>query len=176
MSTHIRVSCGRYITLFSEELTGSLPLLKVPVSPFNNNLALDQMEVAYSTLLQRDVPGPERERTIGSTRRFAKDNREHPKIVSYAFPPFHVLTISSLPFSHRSPPPASAATIPSFSPSCVRYTKSTAQSRSSTLTRISTRGGRGPQKSASRTAASSTSRTKRACYQTRACTPASDAR
>ncbi|KAI0295015.1 Arginase/deacetylase [Russula brevipes] len=54
----------------------------VPVSPFNNALALDQMEVAYSTLLQRDVPQADRERTIGSTRRFAKDNREHPKIVS----------------------------------------------------------------------------------------------
>ncbi|KAH9964187.1 Arginase/deacetylase [Russula dissimulans] len=54
----------------------------VPISPFNNSLALDQMEVAYSTLLQRDIPWPDRERPIGSTRRFAKDNREHPKIVS----------------------------------------------------------------------------------------------
>ncbi|KAF8506556.1 hypothetical protein F5888DRAFT_1791011 [Russula emetica] len=54
----------------------------VPVSPFNNTLALDQMEVAYSTLLQRDVPHPDLERTIGSTRPFARDNREHPKIVT----------------------------------------------------------------------------------------------
>ncbi|KAI9507812.1 arginase family-domain-containing protein [Russula earlei] len=54
----------------------------VPVSPFNNTLALDQMEVAYSTLLWRDVPDPDRERTVGSTRPFAKDDREHPKIVS----------------------------------------------------------------------------------------------
>jgi len=54
----------------------------VPISPFNNSLALDQMEVAYSTLLQRDMPWPDRERPIGSTRRFAKDNREHPKIIS----------------------------------------------------------------------------------------------
>ncbi|KAI0285483.1 Arginase/deacetylase [Russula aff. rugulosa BPL654] len=54
----------------------------VPVSPFNNTLALDQMEVAYSTLLQRDVPYPDLEREIGSTRPFAKDKREHPKIVT----------------------------------------------------------------------------------------------
>jgi agmatinase len=59
------------------------PLLpKVPVSPFNNTLALDQMEVAYSTLLQRDVPHPNLERMIGSTRPFARDKREHPKIVT----------------------------------------------------------------------------------------------
>ncbi|KAI0003815.1 arginase family-domain-containing protein [Russula compacta] len=54
----------------------------VPVSPFNNALALDQMEIAYHTLLQRDVPHPDRERTTGSTRPFAKDNREHPKIIT----------------------------------------------------------------------------------------------
>jgi agmatinase len=55
----------------------------VPVSLFNNELALDQMEVAYTTLLRRDVPHPDHERTIGSTRPFAKDHREHPKIVTY---------------------------------------------------------------------------------------------
>ena len=59
-----------------------LSLSKVPVSPFNNTLALDQMEVAYSTLLQRDVPHLDVERAIGSTRPFARDNREHPKIVT----------------------------------------------------------------------------------------------
>lgn len=52
--------------------------LKVLVSSFNNDeLALDQMEVAYS-LLRCDVPHPEHERMIGSTRPFAKDHREHP--------------------------------------------------------------------------------------------------
>ncbi len=58
--------------------------LEVPVSLFNNELALNQMEVAYSTLLQREVPRPGRERKIGSTRPFAKDPKEHPKIVTYA--------------------------------------------------------------------------------------------
>ncbi|KAF8265767.1 hypothetical protein EI94DRAFT_1685241 [Lactarius quietus] len=51
----------------------------VPLSPFENAVALDQMEVAYSTLLQRDVA---RTDAGGSTRRFAKDNREHPKIIT----------------------------------------------------------------------------------------------
>ncbi|KAH9965129.1 arginase family-domain-containing protein [Lactifluus volemus] len=54
----------------------------VPLSPFDNALALDQMEVAYSTLLQRDVAHTGLERTIGSTRPFSKDNKEHPRIVS----------------------------------------------------------------------------------------------
>jgi agmatinase len=57
---------------------------KVPLSPFDNALALDQMEVAYSTLLQHDVAHTGLERTIGSTRPFSKDNKEHPRIVSYA--------------------------------------------------------------------------------------------
>ena len=45
------------------------------------------MEVAYSTLLQREVPHPDRVRKIGSTRPFAKDNKEHPKIVTYVVRP-----------------------------------------------------------------------------------------
>ena len=73
--------------------------LKVPVSSFNNELALDQMEVAYSTLLQRDVPHPDHERMIGATRPFAKDHREHPKIVTYVLCFFtsYFLSPSSLP-------------------------------------------------------------------------------
>ncbi|KAH9031856.1 Arginase/deacetylase [Lactarius hengduanensis] len=54
----------------------------VPVNPFDNALAIDQMEVAYSTLLQRDVVRTDTEAVVGSTRSFAKDNKEHPKIVT----------------------------------------------------------------------------------------------
>jgi hypothetical protein len=93
---------------------------KVPVSPFNNALALDQMEVAYSTLLQRDVPQADRERTIGSTRRFAKDNREHPKIVSYAPVAISFKPSTSHLIAAPFHVPASVATTPSFSPSFAR--------------------------------------------------------
>lgn len=54
----------------------------VPISPFDNALAIDQMEVAYSTLLHRDVALTDTEGMIGPTRPFAKDNKEHPKIVT----------------------------------------------------------------------------------------------
>ncbi|KAI0308333.1 Arginase/deacetylase [Multifurca ochricompacta] len=55
----------------------------VPINPFDNALALDQMEVAYSTLLQRDVAFTSLEdMPISSTRPLAKDNKEHPKIVT----------------------------------------------------------------------------------------------
>jgi agmatinase len=82
---------------------------KVPVSPFDNALALDQMEVAYSTLLQRDTAHTGLERKIGSTRPFAKDNKEHPRIVSYV--------LCSSPSCHEPTvlPPAWAVTIPSCS-------------------------------------------------------------
>jgi Arginase family len=83
---------------------------KVPLSPFDNALALDQMEVAYSTLLQRDVAHSGPERTIVSTRPFAKDNKEHPRIVSYV-PRSSPLII---PRTYRSPP-AWAVTTPSCS-------------------------------------------------------------
>ena len=56
---------------------------KVPISPFDNALAIDQMEVAYSTLLQRDVAHTDAKVIVGSTRPFAKDNKEHPKIITY---------------------------------------------------------------------------------------------
>ncbi|TDL28341.1 Arginase/deacetylase [Rickenella mellea] len=53
----------------------------VPVSPFDNALAIDQMEVAYSTLLGRDVA---RNDSIENslTMALAKDGKEHPKIIS----------------------------------------------------------------------------------------------
>jgi hypothetical protein len=52
----------------------------VPVNPFDNRLAVDQIEVAYSTLLRRvsnpDLNGPMH------TALLAKDGLEHPRIVS----------------------------------------------------------------------------------------------
>ncbi|KAH9950910.1 Arginase/deacetylase [Amylocystis lapponica] len=49
----------------------------VPVSPFDNALAVDQMEVAYST----SIVGLESERP-SFVRNLAKDGKEHPRIVS----------------------------------------------------------------------------------------------
>ncbi|EJF66810.1 Arginase/deacetylase [Dichomitus squalens LYAD-421 SS1] len=52
----------------------------VPVNPFDNALAIDQMEVAYSTLLGRT---PASEGSVMSiTQHFAKDGKQHPRIVS----------------------------------------------------------------------------------------------
>ncbi|KAF4612426.1 hypothetical protein D9613_004192 [Agrocybe pediades] len=52
----------------------------IPVSPFDNALAVDQMEVAYSTLLNRS---PAREEGVQPiTSLLAKDGLEHPRIVS----------------------------------------------------------------------------------------------
>ncbi|KAL5519478.1 hypothetical protein ACEPAH_1161 [Sanghuangporus vaninii] len=53
----------------------------VPVSPYDNTLAVDQMEVAYSTLLSRPVMN---ETSFGSniTRGLALDGKAHPRIVS----------------------------------------------------------------------------------------------
>jgi len=54
--------------------------LKIPINPFDNALAVDQMEVAYSTLLARPVArGPNVE---PATSGFSKDGVEHPRIVS----------------------------------------------------------------------------------------------
>ncbi|KAI0066416.1 Arginase/deacetylase [Artomyces pyxidatus] len=53
----------------------------VPLNPFDNAVALDQMEVAYSTLLKRDVARNSTE-GVGEVRAFAKDKKEHPKIIT----------------------------------------------------------------------------------------------
>ncbi|KAJ2926719.1 hypothetical protein H1R20_g10361, partial [Candolleomyces eurysporus] len=50
----------------------------VPVSPFDNALAMDQIEVAYSTLLRRGV----KTQDASQTRHLALDGLEHPRIVS----------------------------------------------------------------------------------------------
>ncbi|BGP57304.1 hypothetical protein JCM8202v2_004944 [Rhodotorula sphaerocarpa] len=53
----------------------------VPISPYDNSLALDQMETAYSTLLAREVD-TDFTREHGGTKAFALDGKEHPKIVT----------------------------------------------------------------------------------------------
>nr|GAT51698.1 predicted protein [Mycena chlorophos] len=50
----------------------------VPLSQYDNSKAIDQMEIAYSTLLARPVPGE----TKPSTAFMAKDGAEHPRIVT----------------------------------------------------------------------------------------------
>ncbi|KAI6047836.1 arginase family-domain-containing protein [Pisolithus marmoratus] len=54
--------------------------LIVPVSPFDNALAIDQMEVAYSSLLARSISSKVPAWKEGAI--LAKDGREHPRIVS----------------------------------------------------------------------------------------------
>ncbi|CCL98109.1 uncharacterized protein FIBRA_00103 [Fibroporia radiculosa] len=53
----------------------------VPVSPFDNALAVDQMEVAYSSLLARPV-GRGDDVRVPAVRTFAKDGKEHPRIIT----------------------------------------------------------------------------------------------
>ncbi|KAJ7439459.1 arginase deacetylase [Mycena latifolia] len=50
----------------------------VPLTPFDNAKAIDQMEVAYSTLLDRPVQGE----TKSSTAAMARDGKEHPRLVT----------------------------------------------------------------------------------------------
>ncbi|KAJ7899236.1 hypothetical protein B0H14DRAFT_3543609 [Mycena olivaceomarginata] len=51
----------------------------VPVNPFDNVLAVDQMEVAYSTLLSR----PTHAKSGLSTQNLALDGVDHPQIVRF---------------------------------------------------------------------------------------------
>ncbi|GJJ09608.1 hypothetical protein Clacol_003831 [Clathrus columnatus] len=53
----------------------------VPISPFDNALALDQMEVAYTTLLKRPVAIRE-EGIESSLPLLGNDGKEHPRIIS----------------------------------------------------------------------------------------------
>ncbi|KAF8910072.1 Arginase/deacetylase [Gymnopilus junonius] len=52
----------------------------VPINPFDNALAVDQMQVAYSTLLARKPTRDEEVEPV--TRLIAKDGKEHPRIVT----------------------------------------------------------------------------------------------
>ena len=62
--------------------------MQIPVSPFDNALAVDQMEVGYSTLLARPVVN---DTTHGSnkTQALALDGKAHPRIITY-IPPISV--------------------------------------------------------------------------------------
>ncbi|GAA5823964.1 hypothetical protein JCM11251_003361 [Rhodosporidiobolus azoricus] len=53
----------------------------VPVSPYDNALALEQLETAYTTLLNRPVK-TEFAQGLGGTKAFALDEKEHPKLIS----------------------------------------------------------------------------------------------
>ncbi|KAG6846112.1 hypothetical protein H0H87_006476 [Tephrocybe sp. NHM501043] len=55
-------------------------LSKIPISPFDNALAVDQIEVAYSTLLDRTPAGGLARKE--PTRALSKDGVSHPRIVS----------------------------------------------------------------------------------------------
>ena len=50
--------------------------LKIPISPFDNALAVDQMEVAYSTLLKRSIATPEK-----ANPKLIATQKGHPRIV-----------------------------------------------------------------------------------------------
>ena len=56
---------------------------QVPVNPYDNALAMNQIEVAYSTLLARPVIATD-DQAISVTRELALDGREHPRIVRCA--------------------------------------------------------------------------------------------
>lgn len=56
--------------------------IQVPVSPFDNALAVDQMEVAYSSLLAREVAHGDPAVRPHAVSAFAKDGKEHPRIIT----------------------------------------------------------------------------------------------
>ena len=57
---------------------------QVPVSPFDNALAVDQIEVAYSTLLTRPIFSA-KSKWKDVTMALAKDGAEHPRIIRFNF-------------------------------------------------------------------------------------------
>ncbi|KAF9002945.1 Arginase/deacetylase [Cyathus striatus] len=54
----------------------------VPLSAYDNAKAIDQMEVAYSTLLERPVKGGISPSYKSRTASLAKDGKEHPRIIT----------------------------------------------------------------------------------------------
>ncbi|KAJ6591562.1 Arginase/deacetylase [Mycena vulgaris] len=61
---------------------GLLDCGDVPVSGYDNAKAIDQMEVAYSTLLARPVQGGATAAYKSRTAAFALDGKEHPRLVA----------------------------------------------------------------------------------------------
>ncbi|KAL8280879.1 hypothetical protein RQP46_006883 [Phenoliferia psychrophenolica] len=53
----------------------------IPISPYDNALAYDQIETAYSTLLSRPV-ATEWAEAHGGMKNIAKDGKEHPRIIT----------------------------------------------------------------------------------------------
>ncbi|KAM0751806.1 Arginase/deacetylase [Meredithblackwellia eburnea MCA 4105] len=53
----------------------------IPISPYDNSLAIEQIEVAYSTLLSRPVATSWAEE-FGGMKLLAKDGKEHPRIIT----------------------------------------------------------------------------------------------
>lgn len=76
------IDCGDVCTSHNEAVPPQADILQVPVNPYDNALAVDQMEVAYSTLLARPVSEPADD-AISYTRELAIDGLEHPRIVRY---------------------------------------------------------------------------------------------
>lgn len=53
----------------------------IPISPYDNSLAFEQVEVAFDTLLARPIAS-EWTRERGATSRFSLDGEEHPRLVT----------------------------------------------------------------------------------------------
>jgi len=55
--------------------------LQIPITPFDNKLALSQMELAYTTLLNRPIVS----KTARKNTVLSRDGQEHPRIVRSAY-------------------------------------------------------------------------------------------
>ena len=53
----------------------------IPISPYDNALAIDQIETAYSTLISRPIASPWAEDN-GGMKKLALDGKEHPRVVT----------------------------------------------------------------------------------------------
>ncbi|KAI0752930.1 Arginase/deacetylase [Daedaleopsis nitida] len=53
----------------------------VPVNPFDNRLALEQMQTGYATVLARTPTNTDPTKDV--TKKFARDGQEHPRIVTF---------------------------------------------------------------------------------------------
>ena len=78
---HGYLTVATYASFNCDVLHEQVTSIQVPIIPFDNVLALDQMEVAYSTLLDRPIAA--RESVWANGAEIAKDRREHPRIVRF---------------------------------------------------------------------------------------------
>jgi agmatinase len=56
--------------------------MQIPISAYDNAVAIDQMEASYSTLLSRPVQGGTTAAYKPRTAAFALDGIEHPRLIS----------------------------------------------------------------------------------------------